>query len=115
MAILARRLTDAGKSSVPLAALSETVTAALAADQAAMLATATDRQNARIAPVATVEEAVEACATGWARMPWSTLGEEGEARLAESAISVRCLQREDGSVPERDVEENLVAFVGRSY
>ena len=115
MATVARRLTDAGKSSVSLSALSETVTVALAADQVAMLATATDRQNARIAPVATVEEAIEACATGWARMPWSTLGEEGEARLAESAISVRCLQREDGSVPERDDEENLVAFVGRSY
>ncbi len=114
-ATLVRRLTDAGKSSVPLPALAETVTAALADDQAAMLAAATQSQNARIAAVSTVEEAVEACTAGWATIPWSTLGEEGEARLAESAISVRCLQREDGSVPERDDEENLVAFVGRSY
>jgi prolyl-tRNA synthetase len=115
MATVARRLTDAGKSSVPLAELTQTVTAALVEDQATMLATATQRQDSRIAEVATVADAVEACAAGWARMPWSTLGDEGEARLAESAISVRCLQREDGTVPERDDEGNLVAFVARSY
>ena len=30
---------------------------------------------------------------GWARMPWSELGIEGEARLAEQSVSVRCLTR----------------------
>ena len=43
------------------------------------------------------------------------VGEEGEAQLAESAVSVRCLQREDGSVPEHDTEPGLVAYCGRSY
>lgn len=115
MATVVRRLIDTGKSSVPLAMLSETVVTALAADQNAMLTSATERRDLRITEVHTVEEAVEACATGWAKVPWSTLGEEGEMRLAQSAISVRCLQREDGSVPEHDTEENLVAVVGRSY
>ncbi|MGI8881766.1 MAG: proline--tRNA ligase [Jatrophihabitans sp.] len=112
---LVRRLTAAGKSSVPLSALTETITAALAEDQATMLAAATDLQNSRITPVRTLDEAVEACAAGWARMAWSDLGEEGETTLAQSAISVRCLQRADGTVPERDDEADLVAFVGRSY
>lgn len=114
-ATVVRRLVDTDKSSVPLAKLRETVTAALAADQDAMLASATERRDAHITQVNTVEEAVHACVTGWARIPWSTLGEEGEIRLAQSAISVRCLQRQDGSVPEHDTEEDVVAVVGRSY
>ena len=40
---------------------------------------------------------------------------EGEARLAEKSVSVRCLQRADGSVPVSRDEPDLVAVVGRSY
>ena len=39
----------------------------------------------------------------------------GEARLAEKSVSVRCLQRGDGSVPVSRDEPDLVAVVGRSY
>jgi prolyl-tRNA synthetase len=62
-----------------------------------------------------VDEAVEAAAIGWAKISWAAVGEEGEARLAESGVSVRCLQREDGSVPEYDTEPGLIAYCGRSY
>ena len=41
--------------------------------------------------------------------------EAGEDRLASEAVTVRCLQRPDGSVPEADDEPDLVAWVGRSY
>ena len=112
---LARRLTDDSKQPVGRGAVTATVTAALQADQRAMLEQATAAQNARIASVATVDEAAEAAASGWARLPWSAVGEEGEDRLAQSAATVRCLQRADGSVPERDDEPDLVAFVARSY
>ncbi len=112
---LARRLTDEAKRSVRLSAVAATVTAALQADQRTMLEQATAAQDARIAEVATVQEAAEAAATGWARLPWDVVGEEGEDRLAQSAATVRCLQRADGTVPERDDEPDLVAFVARSY
>ena len=52
---------------------------------------------------------------GWARLPWSELGEEGEAELAESAVTVRCLHRADGSLPETGDEPDLVAYVARAY
>jgi prolyl-tRNA synthetase len=80
-----------------------------------MLAAAVADRDARITSVQTVDEAVEAAASGFARIPWSAVGEDGEDRLAESAITVRCLQRADGTVPEHVDEPDLVAFVGRSY
>jgi prolyl-tRNA synthetase len=30
-------------------------------------------------------------------------------------VSVRCLQRRDGSMPESDQETDLVAYVAKSY
>jgi prolyl-tRNA synthetase len=48
-------------------------------------------------------------------VPWAVLGAEGEAALAASAMSVRCLQRADGGVPTSEDEPGLVAIVGRSY
>ena len=59
--------------------------------------------------------AAEASAEGWAKLPWDAVRGEGEATLAEDAVTVRCLQRPDGSVPEADDEPGVVAFVGRSY
>lgn len=44
-----------------------------------------------VADVATVADAVEAYAQGWARLPWAARGEAGEAELAQSAVTVRCL------------------------
>ena len=52
-------------------------------------------------------EALEAAATGWARLPWADLGAEGEARLAEQAVTVRCLVRPDGSLPDADDEPGV--------
>jgi prolyl-tRNA synthetase len=80
-----------------------------------MLDSAREARDARIAEVSTVDDAAAASADGWAKIAWSTLGEEGEAKLAQSAVTVRCLQRPDGSVPESDTEPDLVAYVGRSY
>ena len=39
----------------------------------------------------------------------------GEARLAADGVTVRCLQRPDGSLPRSEDEDDLVAFVGRAY
>ncbi|MCI4354901.1 MAG: proline--tRNA ligase, partial [Thermoplasmata archaeon] len=76
---------------------------------------ATRRRDERTAEVSTLEDALEAAKTGFARVPWAAVGEEGEARLAREAVTVRCLQRADGSVPDAGEETDLVAVVARSY
>ena len=73
------------------------------------------QREARTVDVATIDEAREAAATGFARIPWDTLGPEGELELAGGGVSVRCLQRADGSLPEHDGESGLTAYVARSY
>ena len=111
---MARRLFG-GKTPVRLDSVIDEVTTALSGEQQRMLDDAAAARDARIATVSTIEDAVEAAAVGWARMPWSAVGSEGEAKLGESAVTVRCLQREDGSVPDSDTEDGLVAFLARSY
>jgi prolyl-tRNA synthetase len=103
------------KSAVPLEGVDRAVTDLLEAQQSALLRSATERREARTEDVSDLAEAVEAATTGWARVPWSRLGEEGEAELAERGVTVRCLLRPDGSVPESQDEEGLVAVVARAY
>jgi prolyl-tRNA synthetase len=62
-----------------------------------------------------IDEALEATSTGFARLPWRAVGEAGERRLNQEAVSVRCLQRPDGNVPAGADDTDLVAIVGRSY
>ena len=76
---------------------------------------ATAWRDSRIADATTPDEVREASATGFARIPWAKLGPEGEAALAEDAVTVRCLQRPDGSLPQSGDESDLVAVCGRSY
>ena len=114
VATLARRLSG-GKTPVALGELGAEITRLLVEEQQAMLESARDARDARITEVSTVDDAAAAAADGWAKISWSALGEDGEAKLAQSAVTVRCLQRADGSVPESDTEPDLVAYVGRSY
>jgi len=88
--------------------LLDDVQAGLKAEAAALLADQTTE-------VATVAEAVEAAATGFATIPWATLGEAGEAELASQGVTVRVLRRPDGGLPLRDDEPDLVATVARAY
>jgi len=113
-AVLVRRIAG-GKEPVAIEALPALVPTVLEEDQALLLAQSLRRREDRTVDVATIEEAVEAAATGWARMPWATLGPEGEARLAEQGVSVRCLVAEDGSVPDEDDQVGNVAVVARAY
>jgi len=81
-----------------------------------LLEEATAAREARTADVGTLEEAIEAGTVGFARVRLGALGPDGEDRLAEQAITVRCLQRPDGSLAEPgDDEADLVAVVARSY
>ena len=111
---LVRRIPGA-KSPVPLAGLVDAVRVALVEDHVALYAEAEQRRDERIVDVKTAEDAVEAAATGWARMPWSELGVEGEAKLAERAVTVRCLVRADGSLPATGDEPDVLAYCARAY
>ncbi len=113
-ATLVRRDTGA-KEQVPLSGLGDRVEAALAAAQADMLATATEQRDARTADVSSLPEAVEAARSGFARLPWSAVGADGEAELAKDSITVRCVQRPDGSVPASEDEPDLICLVARAY
>jgi len=113
-ATIARRLSG-GKAPAALDGLADEVVALLAAEQQAMLADARAHRDARIADVDSLEDAAAAATEGWARISWARLGVEGEATLAQSAVTVRCLQRPDASVPESEDEPDLIAFVARSY
>jgi prolyl-tRNA synthetase len=114
VAMLVRRLSG-GKVAVPLGELTAEVTRLVEDEQQAMLAAARAERDSRIADVSTVDDASAAAAHGWARLPWSAVGEQGEDTLARSGVTVRCLQRRDGTVPDSDTEPDLVAYVGRAY
>ena len=97
---LARR--DTGeKAATPLAGLAAVVPGLLATVQADLLAAATRRRDDRTHDVATLDEAAEAARAGFARLPWAAVGIEGEARLAQGGVTVRCLQRPRRLPPRR--------------
>ncbi|MDF3289188.1 MULTISPECIES: proline--tRNA ligase [Streptomyces] len=113
-AMLARRI-PGGKEPVALDGLAAVLPKVLEEDQALLLRQSRERREARTTDVATIDEAAEAAQTGWARIPWAKLGPEGEARLAEQSVTVRCLVSEDGSVPQADDAPGTVALVSRAY
>jgi prolyl-tRNA synthetase len=102
------------KYAVPVAEAAARASLALRDAQAGLLAEATTMRDGRTVDAGTIDEAVEGAASGWARLPWAVVGEEGEDRLAQSSVSVRCLQGPDGALPAAD-DEDTVAFVGRAY
>ena len=99
----------------PILGLAAAAAELLEVVQADLLAAATRRRDAATRDVATVDEALEAAQEGFARLAWSAVGEAGEDRLNAEAVSVRCLTRPDGSVPESIDEAGLLAIVARSY
>jgi prolyl-tRNA synthetase len=111
---LVRRF-DGTKTPVPLADAVSAVGAALEADQKALYDEALTRRLDHTVDVSTVESAIAAAGTGWARVPWSAVGVEGEARANAEGVTVRCLTRSDGGVPDSEDEPDLVAYLARAY
>jgi prolyl-tRNA synthetase len=108
---------DSGaKEAVKLEAISTTVVALLESMHTEMIEAARQRLTDRTVEAASVAEAVDAAKAGFARIPWEQLGEEGEDALNREAVSVRCLQTREGTVPDSgDLDSDLMAIVGRSY
>ena len=113
-ATLVRRI-PGSKQPVALRSLVDAVRMALVEDQVALLASAEQRRDERIVEVKSTDDVVEACGAGWARLPWAEVGVDGEARLAEQAVSVRCLVRADGGMPDSEDEPDLLAYCARAY
>lgn len=87
---LVRRISGT-KAPASLDGIAAAVITALDEQQDELLRSATERRDAATVDVTTLEDAAAAAATGWARIPWSTVGDEGEAELATSGVTVRCL------------------------
>jgi prolyl-tRNA synthetase len=102
------------KQQVGLDGLAALVSSTLGEVQAALHDQALARRQAATADVATVAEAVEASQSGFARVPWDT-ARSAEGELNAAAVSVRCLQRPDGSLPGSSAEDGLVATVAKAY
>ncbi|HYN96163.1 MAG TPA: His/Gly/Thr/Pro-type tRNA ligase C-terminal domain-containing protein, partial [Pilimelia sp.] len=113
-AVVVRR-TSGAKTPVPVPDVVAAVLDALAADQQTLHDEALAVREQRTASVATLAEAIEAAGQGWARLPWSAVGVEGEAAANAQGVTVRCLVRVDGSVPDSEEEPELTAILARSY
>jgi prolyl-tRNA synthetase len=103
------------KTSVAVSAAAQLVLTALVEAQRGLLQEAQDRMDQRTTSVKTVDEAADAASSGFATLPWEVVGVDGEARLAEAGVSVRCLQRPDGSLAAGEDEPGLVAVVAKAY
>ncbi|MFB6608922.1 proline--tRNA ligase [Agromyces sp. NPDC056379] len=104
------------KVAVVLDAISTTVVTLLERMHTEMIEAARRRLTDRTVEATSVAEALDAAKTGFARIPWEQLGEEGEDALNREAASVRCLQTREGTVPgSGDLDSELMAIVGRSY
>jgi prolyl-tRNA synthetase len=114
LATLVRR--DNGeKLTTSIDSLSTRAAALLETIQQQMFDGALRFRDERTLDVASLDEALEAAQDGFARLAWDLVGETGEARLKGEAITVRCLQRADGSMPQSDDEADLVCIVSKSY
>jgi prolyl-tRNA synthetase len=103
------------KRQVPLGDVAGLVPELLDTVQAEMLAEATSFREGATSTVGTVNEALEVGKEGVAKIALDQLGADGERRLLDEGISVRCIQRPDGTVPDSEDEPDLVAVVARAY
>jgi prolyl-tRNA synthetase len=113
-ASLARRDRE-GREPVALDGAAQAAVAAIGAVHDELLAQARVALLQRTADVDDLASAIEAARTGFARLPWASIGVEGERELAAAGITVRCLMTADGTIPARADDDDLVAVVARAY
>ncbi len=103
------------KVAITIDALASTASSLLETMQSDLYASALARRDAATTDTTTVGEALEIAQQGFARLPWSVVNGEGETTLKSQAVTVRCLQRPDGTMPSSDSEPGLVCLVAKSY
>jgi prolyl-tRNA synthetase len=113
--VLCRR-DNATKVPVRLDDAATEVANVLKESQASLFAEALKRRTGLTVEVSSLGEAQEASQTGFAVLPGRLLKGAGEDTLNAAAVTVRVLQRPDGSMPTADQDEGeLAAVVGRAY
>src|SRR5439155_10251258 len=80
------------KQSVQFGEAAAHVRAQVEVVQSELLARATEYRDEHTVDCNSLDDIVDAAQTGFARAPWSVIGDEGEATLAQSSVTVRCLQ-----------------------
>ena len=80
-----------------------------------LFARALEWRDVNTLDVASVVEAIEVAQTGFAKLSWDLVGPSEEAELNNVAVTIRCLQRADGSIPESELEPDLLCIVAKSY
>jgi prolyl-tRNA synthetase len=113
MVTLVRR-DDQSKEQISLDGLAERVQRALVDAQTHLHRQALDHREAHTAAVESIDDAIEAAQSGFARVPWD-LARDAEMKMNDASISVRCLQRADGGLPDSSSESGLIATVARAY
>lgn len=104
------------KASHPRSGIGAAVVRLLDDVQASLLAETTARREAETRDGDGPDAVLDGGADGFTRIAWSSLGEVGEARIAEAGYTVRCLVSPDGGVPGADTpDDGLVAYVARAY
>jgi prolyl-tRNA synthetase len=103
------------KTPTPMGDTVAAVLAALDADQQVLYDEALAFKGQHTVDVSTLDDALAAAETGFARVPWSKVGVNGETRANEAGMTVRCLVRKDGTVPDSEDEKGLIAYIARSY
>jgi prolyl-tRNA synthetase len=103
------------KTSRALDGLARTIPALLEAEQEDLLRQASTLRDRLTSRARTIQEAIEQARAGAVRVPWATLGPDGERRLLQHGISVRCLVCEDGEPPNDPDADGVEAIVARAY
>jgi prolyl-tRNA synthetase len=112
--VVARR-TRAAKETVALRGVALEIPRMLFDDQRELLAQATLLRDERTRSVQSIDDAIEAASDGFARLSWRACGQEGEDRLAQAGVSVRCLVRDDGQPVDDPDADGVDALVARAY
>ncbi len=113
-AVLVRRIVG-DKTPITIEGAVAAVANALEDGQRALYEQALQRRQQHTADVDSLADGADAVATGWARVPWAVVRGDGELELAAQGVTVRCLVREDGGVPDNEDEPELVAYLARAY
>jgi prolyl-tRNA synthetase len=101
-----------GKQPYPLPGLVTAVRVLLDDVQLGLYAEAARRRDSA---TTLVEDAAAVDGPGAFLIPWDRLGEDGEARLADRGLSVRCLLTHDLRTPAHGDDSGLLAWVARAY
>ena len=103
------------KTTHALDGLARAMPAILETEQDELLRQASALRDRLTGRATTIAEAIEQARSGAVRIPWATLGPDGERRLLDAGVSVRCLLREDGGLPDDPDADGVEAIVARAY